>query len=191
MFKLSIKIILVFISLVSLNSCIPSANTIAPDVYFKGPDKFDTNNTKTYWSSTITINSPMFGISNIISFYYLRFAQADSLETWQVKTLFAAKDWIFVNKIKFLIDKDIFEFDSVPKPIRKVGDPLGGSDISERNIFIVTPKFCKAILLANVISVRLIGENSYIDRDLSKSDIQQMRNFINYVDSNVARTKLN
>jgi len=190
MVKYFIKMIPILFVLVSLTSCLPSANTIAPDVYFKGPDKFDTNNTKVYSGSDVDIKSVTFGSSGF-SFFYLRFTQSDDLESWQAWTLFSSKDWIFVNKIKFLVDKDVYEFDSLPEPIRKVGDPLGGSDISERNIFIISPKFCKAILSANAISVRLIGQNSYIDRDLSKNDIQKLTNFISYVDTKVSRTKLN
>lgn len=191
MAKLFIKLILLFTSLVSLTSCFSSANTIAPDVYFKGPDKFDTQNTNTYSGSDVDIKSVTFGGGSSFSFFYLRFTQSDSIELWQVRTLFSGKDWIFVNKIKFLVDKDVYEFDSMPEPIRKVGDALGGSDISENNIFIVSPKFCKAILAANAVSVRLIGKDSYIDRDLSKNDIQKLSNFISYVDTKVSRTKLN
>ena len=189
MVKYLIKMMAILIFLLSLSSCTPSANTIAPDVYFKGPDKFDTSNTKVYSGSDIDIKSVSLGSSGF-SFFYLRFTQSDDLETWQAWTLFSGKDWIFVNKIKFLVDKDIFEFDSLPEPIRKVGEPLGGSNISERNMFTISPKFCKAILSASTISVRLIGQSSYIDRDLNKDDIQKLTNFISYVDTKVSRTKL-
>ena len=190
MVKFAIKIMLPSIFLVLLTSCVPSANTIAPDVYFKGPDKFDTQNTKTYSGSDIDIKSVTFGSSGF-SFFYLRFMQSDNLETWQVWTLFSGKDWMFVNKIKFLVNKDIFEFNTMSDPIRKVSDPLGGSNISERNQFIISPQFCKAVLSANEISVRLIGKNLYIERDLSKNDIQKLANFITYIDTKVSRTKLN
>ncbi len=190
MVKYLIKMMPILFILALLYSCVPSANTIAPDVYFKGPDKFDTNNTKVYSGSDINIKSVTFG-STGFAFFYLRFTQSDELETWQAWTLFSSKDWMFVDKIKFLVDKEVYEFDSLSEPIRKVGGELGGSDISERNIFIISSKFCKAILSANAMSVRLIGQNSYIDRDLSKEDIQKLTNFISYVDTKVSRTKLN
>ena len=190
MVKSSIKMMPLLIFLILLTSCGPSANMIAPDVYFKGPDKFDTQNTKVYFGSNIDIESVTLG-GDGFSFFHLRFAQSDDIESWQVLTLYSGKNWIFVNKIKFLVGKEVFEFDSMPDPIREVGDPLGGSDVSERNIFITSPKFCKAILSANAISIRLIGQNFYVDRDLNKNDIQQLTNFITYVDTKVSRSKLN
>lgn len=188
MIKFMTKILPSFIiTLILIISCTSSKNMISPDVYLKGTDKFDTQNSTTYYSSDIDIQPVTFGGSGF-SFFHFRFTQVKNNEYYQIKTLFSSNDWIFVEKIKFLVNKNFFEFNSLPDPIRKVGGPLGDNNIYEWNLFKVNPTFYKAIISANSVSVRLIGENSYIERDLDKKDIKKLTNFISYIFSKTIKT---
>lgn len=190
MLKYLLKTILLSVSLVFLSSCSSSLKLISEDVYLLNPDKFDSPNTKNYAGSTVDIKPNTFGGIGF-SFFRLRFTQLENIEAWQIRTIYSSEKWLFVEKVKILVDKDIYEFNSMSNPIREVGYPLGGSDVYENNLFIINSKICKAILSANEMSIRLIGQNFYIDRDLSKDDIHKLKNFIAYIDTKVSRTKLN
>jgi hypothetical protein len=185
MVKLSIKIILLAISTLYLSSCMSSNMTsISEDVYLVKPDKFNPPNTKIYVGSMIDIKPVTFGSSGFSQFR-LRYEQSNGQTAWVINSIFSDDSWIFVRKIKFLVNNNIYEFNSMSNPFREVGYPLGGSNCYEENNFIINNDFSKVILAANQISIRLIGGNFYIDRDLSNQDIQKLKNFITYIESKI------
>jgi hypothetical protein len=181
----SIKTILLSICVFCLTSCSSSNNLISKDVYLANPDKFNPN-TKIYYGSSISIIPYSIGGGFLMAELNLRFEQVKSYETWLINTDYGGKEWMFVNKIKFIVNNDFYDFDSIQNPIREVRTLLGDSYCSETNYFIITPKFCSLVLSANKMSVRLIGQNSYKDYDFSKEEIQKLKNFITYIATNVA-----
>ena len=181
------KLILLTISLLLLMACASNLDLISEDVYLAQPDKFSPD-TELYAGSKINIKPVTFGGSGFSEFR-LSFQQNAHIEIWALRSYYLGKEWLFVNRIKFLVDEDIYEFESDSNPFRKVGYPLGGSDVYEENNFIITTEFCHRILTANKVSVRIIGRNLYIDRDLSLEDITKLRNFIKYINEKILTNK--
>ena len=187
MIKIFVKVLLSLVLVLNFFSCSSAIKSIAPDVYVnKTKDKFDTSNSELFFGSTIDIKPVTFGSSGFSNFR-LRFEKVGSEEVWFVRTVLVNSSWIFVSKIKFLVDNNVYEFNSMNNPFREVGYPLGGTDIYEENLFIVSSKLIKAIESAKQISVRLNGESYYFDNDLNMKDIQKMKNFITYINKNVSK----
>jgi len=186
--KIFIKVVFIIVLVINFTSCSSAIKSIAPDVYVnKTKDKFDTTDSELFFGSNIDIKPVTLG-SSVFSNFRLRFEKVGDIETWLVRTVLINKNWVFVRKIKFLVDNNVYEFISMNNPFRKVGYPLGGTDIYEENLFIVSPELIKAFETANQVSVRLNGESYYYDNDLSKKDIQKIKNFISYIRKNVSKT---
>ena len=185
----SIKMILLSVCLVYLTSCSSSRNLISKDVYLANQDKFNPN-TNIYYGSSISIIPNVFGGGFYMAELRLRFEKDGNFEAWLISTDYTGEKWMFVNKIKFIVNDDFYNFETMPEPNRKVGTLLGDSYVSEGNFFIITPKFCNAVLVANKMSIRLIGKDIYRDYDFSKEEIQKLKNFITYITTKVS-TKMN
>jgi hypothetical protein len=130
-----------------------------------------------YFSSAVSIKTTQF-IDPSWSFFRVHFAKVDSEDIWYFETTYSASDWLFVNTLKFVVDGNIYSWESQPNPTRKVND-----GIMETNLFIVNEQFINSLKTANNIIVRLSGDKYYIDKTLTADDIHNIKWFINYVDS--------
>ena len=163
------KISLLFILLLMLSSCATTTTNIdVPGVFLQEPDAFSQGLKKyksnSFYIKNIEFSNPGFSTGSLF------FMKSGVKELRSIQTMYFSPDWIFANKIKFLIDgADVYEYTSEPNPIREVD----GKYVEERNLFIVPSKLFQRILYSNSVRVRLVGSHYYVEKvDGSVIDLQ-------------------
>jgi hypothetical protein len=143
------------------------------EIFRKESDKFDPDNDK-YVSSSIWIKESSFG-SRGWSQFRIYYSIRDSNISYSIGAEYFSEDWMFIGEIKFLVDKDIFHYYSNLNPLREVRSFGTSSYVYEENRFVVGNDLFDAITNCKRISIRLMGEHYYQDRDLSMENIDYLK----------------
>lgn len=150
-----------------------------PDPFY--PDRIH------YFSDPIEIKeNKLFTLDSGSSFFQIHHAQTSSNIVWYLTTEYFSEHWLFIQKIRFLIDGKIYDFQSEPYPKHEISN-LGGVWVEETNLFIITDELINAIKNANSIRIRLEGNNYYQERVLSENDLKYMKWFLN--DMNIVESE--
>lgn len=185
--KRNLTLIFFICSLILINSCDTTKQFTA---YEYKKDQFAPNKMHLY-SSTIAIKgtkllSPEWACFTIDfigekgnSLNYIR-------NRWSIETTYAYYDWAFVDELKFVVDDKVLSYRSSYNPLREVSSAFSTVRISEINVFQIDEELLQSIKSAKKVAVRLSGQHSSIDKDLTPTDIYNIGWFYDYIKS---RTK--
>lgn len=149
-------------------------------------DKFNPNR-EYYFTSLFDIKRFSFFGSSGSSWFQLEFSQSNNTHHWFIRTKFYDKDWLFVEKIIFLIDTVGYDFVSNPGSVREVRTMLGEVFVWEENTFTASKAFFEALANTKSVSVRLVGRHYYQQRELSIEDIHNARAFFIYIETTILK----
>jgi len=99
---------------------------------------------------------------------------------WSLSTIYNGGNWLLVRSLRFEVDGQLFEFDSLPDPVREIGKIAAG-EATEQNIFTVPESFLLALSRADEASVLLIGDNERVGRRLSARDLHNIAWYVQHV----------
>ncbi len=184
-----------------LPSCVSNLELISEDVYLVNSDKSNSNS-KTYEGALINLKAGTITRSKNVQIR-LGFIKKKNQGTWVIKTIYSNNfGWWYTDNIRFSINSaKYFEFNTLPNPVRLTdypepssyildANPTRDKNYYEENLFIISPQLCDALLKANQLSITLINPNNgWLEGDLEKEDIKKLKNFIEYIDSNVLGKK--
>lgn len=143
-------------------------------------DKF--SESKTTWyvpkDKGESINSPNDHWDHSSFGFYLYFGTFDNgLSPIHMVIDFTDYDWLFINKLKFLIDGEVIEY----RPKKMKTNTLYGGKISEDSDEIVTisnRKLISKLLTADTVEVKIEGRQNYKEKQLSEEQILNIKRTI-------------
>jgi len=148
--------------------------------YLANPDPFSPDVVH-YFSSPLDINEISFWHNTGFSHFEIHHLQSPSGVIWFISTIYNSSDWLFVEKLKFLVDGKVFEFQSSPNPKRETG-VMGDAYVQETNQFTLSNDLIAAVKNAKSITIRLAGNHYYQDRVMPQADITNVQWFISQME---------
>lgn len=112
--------------------------------------------------------------------FRMNYTSMGDQDAWSLSTIYNGGSWLLVRSIRFEVDGQQFEFDSLPDPVREIGKIAAG-EATEQNIFTVPESFLLALGQADEASVLLIGDNERVGRKLSPRDLHNIGWYVQHV----------
>ncbi|MEZ9910648.1 hypothetical protein AB4371_19655 [Vibrio sp. 10N.261.51.A3] len=144
-----------------------SASTSDFKAYLKNPDLMKPNSV-TYFTDTLLL-------SNSASLNFEATRNETGKIFWVLKTEYAGKDWIFVDRLSFNIDGEVYQFDSTHDQREVLG--AGKVRVWERNLFITSPEFMTKLANASDVTTRVSGSNYYVEDNI-KNELWKVKWFV-------------
>ena len=122
-------------------------------------------------------------MNNSIELAVPLFNKKENYKGYAIKNEFVGSDWLFIDKIDFLIDDDeVITFNVEPN--RKV-NKLFTVSCTENSINTVSSEFIDKILNAKTVKVKICGKSNFIKFDLTPLHKYQIATAKYYYDNDI------